>query len=230
MKPVINLTGVDEIKYFEEILYPIQDAVLALIGTEKFYLSGGTCLSRFYYNHRYSEDLDFFFDGSENSLSKYEKDYITFLTKIKELFDINVTVASESFKRIFIKKNDISLKIEFIFEPYPRIGKVIDKQNFKIDSKENIAVNKLTATYTRKTAKDFFDLYFLLNEFELNELLMKTETKLKTPAYEELLLSLKNSLFEGEVNTPQKIDRQEFFRFVDNLIDKLLGYAKQYSK
>jgi len=43
-------------------LYRFQDELLIL--TEKagpfFYLGGGTCLSRFYFNHRYSDDLDFF--------------------------------------------------------------------------------------------------------------------------------------------------------------------------
>lgn len=227
MRPIINLIGKDRIIFFEEVLYPVQDRVLGLIDNENFYLTGGTCLSRFYYNHRYSEDLDFFFDGASHSISRYEKDYITYITKIKDTFDIDITVTGESFKRIFVNENDVSLKVEFIFEPYPRVGKVIDKHNFKIDSKENIAVNKLTAAYTRKTAKDFFDLYFLLKEFDLNELLKQTEVKLKTPAYEELLLSLKNSFFEGEVNTPKSINEKDFLEFVDFLINKLLDYAKQ---
>lgn len=227
MRPIINLIDKEKIIYFEEVLYPMQDSVLGLIDNENFYLTGGTCLSRFYYNHRYSEDLDFFFDGVSHSISSYEKDYITYITKIRDIFDINITVTSENFKRIFVNENDISLKVEFIFEPYPRVGKMIDKHNFKIDSKENIAVNKLTAAYTRKTAKDFFDLYFLLKEFDIHELLRKTEVKLKTPAYEELILSLKNSFFEGEVNSPKAINEKDFLEFVDFLIDNLLNYAKQ---
>lgn len=46
--------------YYENFLYPFQDQIFALIQTDAFYLGGGTCLSRFYYNHRYSDDLDFF--------------------------------------------------------------------------------------------------------------------------------------------------------------------------
>ena len=43
-------------------LYQLQDWVLARLAAvaHEFYLSGGTALSRGYYAHRYSDDLDFF--------------------------------------------------------------------------------------------------------------------------------------------------------------------------
>ena len=43
-------------------LYDLQDKVLDVIfQTEQvFYLTGGTCLNRFYHEKRYSDDLDFF--------------------------------------------------------------------------------------------------------------------------------------------------------------------------
>jgi hypothetical protein len=55
-------------KFYEESLYPLQDGVLRLIqqsGTD-FFLTGGTALSRAYYKHRYSDDLDFFVNNSPN--------------------------------------------------------------------------------------------------------------------------------------------------------------------
>ena len=49
-------------KYYTDNLYPFQNGVLRLVNALKtpFYLSGGTALSRHYFNHRYSDDLDFF--------------------------------------------------------------------------------------------------------------------------------------------------------------------------
>jgi predicted nucleotidyltransferase component of viral defense system len=46
-------------------LYLIQDKFLTWWKTLDlpFYLTGGTALGRFYLNHRYSEDLDFFTDN-----------------------------------------------------------------------------------------------------------------------------------------------------------------------
>ncbi|MEK6794959.1 MAG: nucleotidyl transferase AbiEii/AbiGii toxin family protein [Spirochaetota bacterium] len=45
---------------YENTLYPLQNKVCRLVeesGTP-FYLTGGTALSRCYYHHRYSDDLD----------------------------------------------------------------------------------------------------------------------------------------------------------------------------
>ena len=43
-------------QYYEEKLYPIQDGVMSIVSrcNAHFYLTGGTALSRAYYNHRYS--------------------------------------------------------------------------------------------------------------------------------------------------------------------------------
>lgn len=49
-------------------LYPLQDQILNLLSRVEsdFYLTGGTALSRHYLNHRFSDDLDFFFNRSVN--------------------------------------------------------------------------------------------------------------------------------------------------------------------
>ena len=52
--------------YYEDRLYPLQDKVLKRIDQSDtpFYLTGGTALTRFYLNHRYSDDLDLFQNDS----------------------------------------------------------------------------------------------------------------------------------------------------------------------
>ncbi|MFA5806633.1 MAG: nucleotidyl transferase AbiEii/AbiGii toxin family protein [Melioribacteraceae bacterium] len=77
MRLVIKKLNAEEIEFYENRLYPLQDAVLGLLDQERFYLTGGTCLSRFYFNHRYSEDLDFFCDGTLYSAGQFEIDYLT---------------------------------------------------------------------------------------------------------------------------------------------------------
>lgn len=56
---------------FYNRLYQFQDVVLNLVGQSNttFYLTGGTALSRCYFHHRYSDDLDLFLDFSPD----YEK-------------------------------------------------------------------------------------------------------------------------------------------------------------
>jgi predicted nucleotidyltransferase component of viral defense system len=46
-------------EYYKD-LYVIQDGVFEIVEASDFYLTGGTALSRFYLNHRYSDVLDFF--------------------------------------------------------------------------------------------------------------------------------------------------------------------------
>ena len=50
-----------ETQYLDK-LYPLQDKVMKIFSDEKVkhYLTGGTVLSRFHFQHRYSDDLDFF--------------------------------------------------------------------------------------------------------------------------------------------------------------------------
>jgi len=47
-------------EYFEESLYPLQNGVLRAVENCKtrFYLTGGTALSRAYYRHRYSDEFE----------------------------------------------------------------------------------------------------------------------------------------------------------------------------
>ena len=54
-----------EINY--EDFYSLQDEVMDIIFTaeREFYLTGGTCLNRFYWKKRYSDDLDFFTNDSK---------------------------------------------------------------------------------------------------------------------------------------------------------------------
>ncbi len=216
-----------EIAYYEGVLYTLQDKVLELVDNEGFYLTGGTCLSRFYLNHRYSDDLDFFFRGDLKSREEFESSFAKIITHIKAVLPLSVTVNAPSFKRAFITEDAVSLKVEFVYEPFPVIGERVPIKRFYIDTKENIAVNKITAIYSRKTVKDFFDLYFLLKEFSLKNLMAQAELKMIPPSYEELILAIGGSFWEGQVLTALQIDETDFLAFARSFIDDLLRYAKQ---
>lgn len=59
----------------QEKLYRAQDQILMLLKKQPrfpYVLSGGTALSRFYFHHRFSEDLDFFYEGAQYSFEKIE--------------------------------------------------------------------------------------------------------------------------------------------------------------
>jgi len=216
-----------EIDHYENILYPFQNEVFELIRTNKFYLSGGTCLSRFYYHHRYSDDLDFFFDGYLYSKDEFEIVFREIINRISEAYQTNISVDGEYFKRGFLVKNNIELKIEFIYENFKNVGQRQQEKNMLIDSKENIATNKLTAIYDRKTSKDFIDLYYLLKDVDFDQVAKWAEYKIVPLDYEGTLLAMANQNLEGTVLMKGEFSEIDFNNFQIELIDKMMKYARK---
>lgn len=134
----------------------------------EFYFTGGTALSAFYLKHRYSEDLDFFtekqFDGNDLSdiVEKWSRKH-------------NFTFTSEFHQVVYIYMfkfaNSEALKVDFGHYPHKHIKENETVNGLKIDSLTDIAVNKLLTVTQRTTIKDFVDLYFLLQEFTLWDLI-----------------------------------------------------------
>ena len=128
--------------------------------SDHFYFSGGTALSYFYLQHRYSYDLDFFTD---NKAALNMNAIISFLHSIPEIEKINYE--SIYGRRIFlISLLDNSLKAEFTFYPFKNITPRKKIENLWVDSFEDIFVNKLAALSDRNEIKDIIDVYFILQE------------------------------------------------------------------
>ncbi|MCP5498567.1 MAG: nucleotidyl transferase AbiEii/AbiGii toxin family protein [Leptospiraceae bacterium] len=226
---MLKLASPEQREFYETILYPMQDVIFSLLQSDKFYLTGGTCLSRFYFNHRYSDDLDFFFMGQEDELEIFELECNKVFQRIETDFKLEVSINNKSFKRIFAYKNENPLKIEFIYENFPLIGNRIKEKGILLDTKSNIASNKITAIHDRKTYKDYFDLFFLLKEFDLKDLLKWAELKKVPLDYEGTLLSLSLGELEGDVFMIQNIKEPDFKEFMKKLTGEILKHAKEIS-
>jgi predicted nucleotidyltransferase component of viral defense system len=146
-------------EYYSNILYPLQDKAIPSFRDSPFYLTGGTALSRGYYNHRYSDDLDYFV----NYHSDFQGISELIVEKLLKTFhDVEVDLKGEHFYRVFVGQE--KLKIELVNDVPSHIGTLISHPSLGIiDSKENILANKLTAVVDRALPKDMVDLYF--NEF-----------------------------------------------------------------
>ena len=149
-------------KYYLQRLYPLQDSFLKFFDDQnqgRFYLTGGTALSRFYYQHRYSEDLDFF---SAAEL----KDFREILSKILDAarqkeFSIEVETISDHFFRIYAKEKETSLKIDFVNEAVFRWGSLNRFPLFsRVDNETNILSNKISCI-SRYEVKDIADIWVL---------------------------------------------------------------------
>lgn len=147
----------------------------------RFYLTGGTALSRAYYNHRYSDDLDFFVNNDDTFLAQAEE----IVAKLNEA-GITIDKNRQIQKREYIyslyvcwDKSDVSLKLDFVKDVNAHFGEIQSTPLFhRVDSKRNILSNKISALF-RYANKDVADLRELaLHEnFNWNEIIEEAREK-----------------------------------------------------
>jgi len=170
-------------------LYELQDSVLRIVfATEKeFYLTGGTCLSRFYKAKRYSDDLDFF----ANDSARFAFAVKNIKAELLKQFSLSIELESKDFIRFMI---DGTLQVDFVNDRVPRYKDVIVQDNsYLIDNIENILSNKLTAVIGRDNPKDIFDIYLISKyySFDWSDILNSAKEKASF-SQEDLIVRLKS--------------------------------------
>lgn len=149
-------------------LYRLQDKVFhALTGYYgTLYLTGGTVLGRFYLNHRYSDDMDWF-THADNSFKNT-------VSKIRTVIEMHFMtgkgspVLYDDFIRIWIRDDHCELKIEFVNDVPARWGEIHIVNNIPVDNPGNILSNKLSAIVGRDEPKDVFDIISISQNFSFN--------------------------------------------------------------
>ena len=145
--------------------YALQDKVLAAIFSAEttFYLTGGTCLNRFYHNRRYSNDLDLF--TNENAL--FRDDVRILLDALTSgSLSYAIQVDTRDFVRLLIQDE---LQLDLINDRVYRYGKSIHSPlGIVLDNELNICANKLCAIIGRDDPKDMFDLYTIFKKGKLS--------------------------------------------------------------
>ena len=171
--------------YYSDKLYPLQDRVLLLLNSIsiKHYLTGGTTISRFNYQHRYSDDLDFFMNRDSEFISELNRA----IDKISSEFSsIKIVNREESFGRILIQENDVELKVEFINDVGFHSGDFNSNQLFyKLDNPINILSNKISAL-SRSAGKDLADILWISKNEKFNWEKIIGDAKLKDASVNEL--------------------------------------------
>ena len=170
-------------------LYSLQDEVLQKVfGVEdEFYLTGGTALSRFYQEKRYSDDLDFF----TNSSTRFNFAVKNILAELSKEFTIENELDSRDFVRI--KVNGL-LQVDFVNDRVPRYKEPRVLENgYKIDTIENILSNKITAVIGRDNPKDIFDIYLISRYYSIDwqEMLDSAQEK-SVFSMDDLIVRLKS--------------------------------------
>lgn len=203
-------------------LYKLQDRVLSLVFEveNEFYLTGGTCLSRFYIEKRYSDDLDFF----TNNSSRFSFAVKNIKQALKKHFDLTVEVDSKDFIRFRV---DDILQIDFINDIASRYKDVvITKEGYAIDNVENILSNKITAIVGRDNPKDIFDIYLISKNYSFDwKVILESAHDKAGFSDDELLVRLKT--FPSELLKSIRLTDE---RFLDNFDSDFPQVIKNISK
>ncbi len=190
-------------KYYREKLYPLQDGVIRIVKdlALPFYLTGGTALSRFYFNHRYSDDLDFFVNSDPN-FKEYMRAFVDYFEK--QAAEIRLKLMTErinivdNYAQFFLEQEDTELRIDFVNDLAVRFDDaVMDRRLGKVDSLRNILSNKLSALY-RFEIKDFIDVWTIAKHMKFNWRQSMLEAKQKEASTDPIEMSHLFSSFPFE--------------------------------
>lgn len=155
----------------KEILDKIRKADFII---KNFYLTGGTALSQYYLQHRYSDDLDFFTETEVN-----RRDIYQFIAALSDSLKVTFVLKETEIAQIFFLKfsQEKIVKIDFVYQPVKRLKKETIDKGIIVDSFFDIAVNKIITVSDRSSVKDFVDLYFIFNYFTIWDLIHGAKIK-----------------------------------------------------
>ena len=168
-----------------------------------FALAGGTSLA-LQLGHRISIDLDFF------TLKEFSAEML--FNQIKQaykVFDVSINKNALTFN---IEYNQNIIKIDCIRHNYPLINEIKKIDGIKLFSVDDIAAMKLNAIINRGAKKDFYDIFELLQNYTLSELI--GFYKIKYPEMNIMMLMKSLNYFgDAELNPEplslRKINWQE---------------------
>ena len=218
-------------EYYEEMLYPLQDGVMNIMSKigVGFYLTGGTALSRGYFNHRYSDDLDFFV----NDNLEYHSQVNEALTKLKEagyFWDENYDyLRAERFTTLKIgwNKSDTLLKLDFVNDIDVQFGGIIETPlYYRTDSTRNILSNKLTCLF-RFAGKDVADIREIANHTNVNWKEAVYEARNKDLGIDaKIICDILRGIPEHEFDKVEWIKKpswEEFYADIERIVKEIIN-------
>jgi len=226
------------------IIEEINRVLKALSGkVEGYYLTGGTALSLFYFEHRESYDLDFFFkEFSKNRIEDIIKNLSVDIGKKISLIGEETGKGKAKVLVYSYKVKEDTIKIDFVEDAYRLIKSPRIINGIPVLEKEDIYLRKIFAacgSYAtineignkefkggRQESKDFFDLYFLSTTFMP---LSRFAVKYCDPAQIESIVvwyrtydrtAIKLGLLD--IITDKKVEFQEIERHFRNEINQMI--------
>ncbi len=171
----------------DENRYNILKKVIEKISLENYYLAGGTALA-LQTGIRESFDFDFFV--------QIEFDENLLIQELEEIGKLEVTVCRKGTVHAILN----GVQLTFLYFKNNLVADKIEVENVKglyLASIKDIAIMKLIAISQRGTKKDFFDLYYICNNFNIT--------------ITDILKMLKEKYDENKVNYAHIIQSLAYF-------------------
>ncbi len=192
--------------------------LLKVVNQYGFYLAGGTSLA-LQIGHRDSEDFDFFKEGSFNTEELYKK--------LEESFKGHVLFVTKDEEDTLYIEIDNHIKLSFFRYNYKLVNPLIELEYFPLSSILDIACMKLAALRNRAVLKDYVDLYYILQEYDLATILKACSEKYP---HMDSNVFLRGLTYTDDVEI-QKIIFKNGYQITMKEIDKLLqSQVKNYYK
>ena len=161
------------------LLTPLQRAFIAefaaLPDQAQFYLAGGTALAEYYLGHRLSFDLDFF--TAEGALILPQSYQIEALGQQGNL-SVSVVRRFTTYVEFLVTHDAESLKVDLAQDsPFRLEPPEHTETGICVSSLSDLRVDKLLAYFGRAEPRDAVDLYFILQQAPLDQLMAQAAQK-----------------------------------------------------
>jgi len=159
---------------------------------KKFYLAGGTALS-LQIGHRHSIDLDLFSQTEDIPSIRADLE--------KSFSSLEPELADASWGNlVYVVKN---VRVGFYGYGYAMVNPLIEAENSRLASMEDIALMKMDALLSRANRKDFYDLYFICQNVSLRQLFNQASQKYPSVRDFEVQVVKRLVYFESADHDPE---------------------------
>lgn len=119
-----------------------------------------------------------------------------------------------------------NLKVDLYNWAVPFIGEPYISEGLRLASLKDIAAFKLDAITTRKTKKDYYDLYFLLNKLSLEEMVSAYKEKYPYNSSKNVIVGLSSCSAADNDEQPELLKPVSWTEVKIALINEVLQYEK----
>lgn len=185
-----------------DVLSPfLRNVLLIFVELEEgraFYFSGGMALAAYHLHHRVSEDIDLF--CPEEALIPITARKFAAALEARGI-KVKITRSFGSFWEAVLGQDDDEIRVQLVFDTPFHLADFVEHDGLRVHGLADIAVGKLLALFTRAEARDFVDLYCLVEDghFTMPELI--SLAKEKDPGVDEYYLAI---AFERVTELPDR--------------------------